>query len=141
ALIARIGTNGGVGHAIEYAGPTIAALSMEARMTLCNMSIEAGSRVGMVAPDATTLAYVQNRPLAPQGPQWQAAVADWQGLASDPDARFDREVELDVSTLAPHVSWGTNPGETAPISGHVPDPANESDPARRARMERSLSYM
>jgi 3-isopropylmalate/(R)-2-methylmalate dehydratase large subunit len=141
ALIARIGTNGGVGHAIEYAGPAIATLSMEARMTLCNMSIEAGSRVGMVAPDEITIAYVKGRPLAPQGAQWEAAAAHWRSLPSDADAKFDAEVELDVSALIPHVSWGTNPGETAPVSAFVPDPANENDPVRRAKMERSLAYM
>jgi len=141
ALIARIGTNGGVGYAIEYAGSSIPTLSMEARMTLCNMSIEAGSRVGMVAPDETTIAYVKGRPLAPQGDQWDAAVTYWRTLPSDPDARFDRELELDVSALSPHVSWGTNPGETAPITGRVPDPAAEQDPARRAKIERSLAYM
>jgi 3-isopropylmalate/(R)-2-methylmalate dehydratase large subunit len=141
ALIAKIGTDGGVGHAIEYAGPAIATLSMEARMTLCNMSIEAGSRVGMVAPDDATIAYVKGRPLAPEGTQWEAAVAHWRGLGSDAGARFDREVELDVSALSPQVSWGTNPGETAPISGRVPDPAAEPNPAKRAKIERSLSYM
>jgi 3-isopropylmalate/(R)-2-methylmalate dehydratase large subunit len=141
ALIARIGTNGGVGYAIEYAGPAIANFSMEARMTLCNMSIEAGSRVGMVAPDETTFAYLEGRPLAPDASQWDAAVAHWRGLRSDDDATFDKQVELDVSALAPHVSWGTNPGETAPISARVPDPASEPDPVRRAKMERSLSYM
>jgi 3-isopropylmalate/(R)-2-methylmalate dehydratase large subunit len=141
ALIARIGTNGGVGYAVEYAGSAIATLSMEGRMTLCNMSIEAGSRVGMVAPDDKTFAYLKGRRLAPEGAQWEAAVAYWRTLPSDPDARFDREVELDVSALSPHVSWGTNPGETAPITGRVPDPARESDPARRTKMERSLAYM
>lgn len=141
ALIAKIGTNGGVGYALEYAGPAISTLSMEARMTLCNMSIEAGSRVGMVAPDETTIAYIMGRPLAPEGALWDAATAYWRSLPSDPDAVFDREVELDVSTLSPHVSWGTNPGETAPITGRVPDPAHESDPVRRAKMERSLAYM
>ncbi|SEP79844.1 3-isopropylmalate/(R)-2-methylmalate dehydratase large subunit [Devosia sp. YR412] len=141
ALIARIGTNGGVGHAIEYAGPAVATLSMEARMTLCNMSIEAGSRVGMIAPDATTIAYVRGRKLAPKPEQQAAAEAYWLSLASDADAVFDREVELDVSALVPHVSWGTNPGETAPVSSRIPDPALEADPARRAKMERSLHYM
>lgn len=141
ALIARIGTNGGTGYAIEYAGPAIATLSMEARMTLCNMSIEAGSRVGMIAPDETTIAYVKGRELAPEGPMWDAAAAHWRSLASDPDAVFDCEVEFDVSTLAPQVSWGTNPGETAPIDAHVPNPASEPDAVRRARMERSLAYM
>lgn len=141
ALIARIGTNGGVGYAIEYAGPAIAALSMEARMTLCNMSIEAGSRVGMVAPDDITLAYVKGRKLAPAGDQWKAAAAYWKSLPSDPEAKFDRQVELDVSSLSPHVSWGTNPGETGPVHGRVPDPAAETDLAKRVKMERSLAYM
>lgn len=141
ALIARIGTHGGAGYAIEYAGPAIASLSMEARMTLCNMSIETGSRVGMVAPDETTIAYVKGRPLTPAGKQWNAAAAYWRSLPSDPDAQFDHEVALDVASLSPHVSWGTNPGETAPISGHVPDPAAEADPDRRAKMARSLAYM
>jgi 3-isopropylmalate/(R)-2-methylmalate dehydratase large subunit len=141
ALIARIGTHGGTGHAIEYAGSTIATLSMEARMTLCNMSIEAGSRVGMVAPDEITIRYLEGRPLAPRGADWEAAVADWRQLASDPGAVFDRQVALDVAALSPHVSWGTNPEESAPITGAVPDPRQEPDPVRRARMERSLAYM
>jgi 3-isopropylmalate/(R)-2-methylmalate dehydratase large subunit len=141
ALIARIGTGGGFGHAIEYSGSTIADLSMEARMTLCNMSIEAGSRVGMVAPDATTLAYVKGRPLAPTGELWDRAAAEWLSLRSDDDAVFDREVELDVSTIAPHVSWGTTPEETLPVTGRVPDPAAEADPGRRARLQKSLDYM
>lgn len=141
ALIARIGTNGGVGYAIEYTGPAIATLSMEARMTLCNMSIEAGSRVGMVAPDETTFSYLKGRPLAPAGEAWDAALAHWRTLPSEADAVFDHEVELDVAALSPHVSWGTNPGETSPVSERVPDPANQSDPVRRAKMERSLAYM
>ena len=141
ALIARIGTDGGVGYAIEYSGPAIASLSMEARMTLCNMSIEAGSRVGMVAPDAATIAYVAGRRFAPQGELWDAAVAYWKALPSDAEAVFDKEVVLDVSALSPHVSWGTNPGESAPVDGVVPDPAAEPNPVRRARMQRSLDYM
>ncbi|MFN3550086.1 MAG: 3-isopropylmalate dehydratase large subunit [Mesorhizobium sp.] len=141
ALIAKIGTGGGFGHAIEYAGPAIAALSMEARMTLCNMSIEAGSRVGMVAPDETTFAYLKGRPLAPTGALWDRAVAEWRSLASDADAVFDREVDIDVSAIAPHVSWGTTPEETLPVTGAVPDPAAEADPARRARLQKSLDYM
>lgn len=141
ALIARIGTNGGVGYAIEYAGPAIAGMSMEARMTLCNMSIEAGSRIGMVAPDETTLAYVEGRPLSPRGGQWAMAAESWLNLRSDGDAVFDREVTLNLSLLEPHVSWGTNPGETAPIGGRVPDPRLESDPVRREKIERSLAYM
>ena len=103
-----------MGYAIEYAGSTIAALSMEARMTLCNMTIEAGSRIGMVAPDDTTFAYVKGRPLAPTGAAWDQALASWRGLATDPHAVFDKEVTLDVSALAPHVSWGTTPEESAP---------------------------
>ena len=141
ALIARIGTGGGVGHAIEYAGPGIASLSVEARMTLCNMSIEAGSRVGMVAPDETTFAYVAGKPLAPRGEAWDRAVSAWRGLASDADAVFDREVGLDISALAPHVSWGTTPEETMPVTGFVPDPAKESDPDRARRIAKSLAYM
>jgi len=141
ALIARIGIGGGIGHAIEYAGSTIASLSMEARMTLCNMSIEAGSRVGMVAPDETTFAYLKGRPLAPNGAMWDCAVAYWKTLRSDPDAEFDREVVIDVSTLAPQVSWGTSPEETAAVDGRVPDPEHEADPARRERMRRSIAYM
>jgi 3-isopropylmalate/(R)-2-methylmalate dehydratase large subunit len=141
ALIAKIDTDGGVGYAIEYSGSTIGTLSMEARMTLCNMSIEAGSRVGMIAPDETTISYVAGRPLAPKGAQWEAAIAYWRTLPTDPGARFDREVGLDVASLSPHVSWGTNPGETAPITAEVPDPAAEPDPLRRAHMQRSLDYM
>jgi 3-isopropylmalate/(R)-2-methylmalate dehydratase large subunit len=141
ALIARIGTDGGVGYAIEYSGPAIANLSLEARMTLCNMSIEAGSRVGMVAPDAATIAYVAGRRFAPQGEFWDAAVAYWKTLPSDDGAVFDKEVVLDVSALSPHVSWGTNPGESAPVDGVVPDPAAEPNAVRRARMQRSLDYM
>lgn len=141
SLIARIGVGGGIGHAIEYTGPAVAAMSMEARMTLCNMTIEAGSRVGMIAPDATTLAWVAGRPLAPQGEARAAALADWADLRSDPDAVFDREVTIDASTLAPHVSWGTTPEESLPVTGHVPDPESVDDPVRRARMERSLAYM
>ena len=141
ALIARIGTGGGFGHAIEYTGSTIASLSMEARMTLCNMTIEAGSRVGMVAPDETTFAYLKGRPLAPEGDLWNVALAGWRELRTDDDAVFDRDVSLDVSALAPHVSWGTTPEETLPVTGRVPDPGSESDPARRARLRKSLDYM
>jgi 3-isopropylmalate/(R)-2-methylmalate dehydratase large subunit len=141
ALIAKIGIGGGFGHAIEYAGPAIASLSMEARMTLCNMSIEAGSRVGMIAPDETTIAYVKGRPLAPTGRLWDRAVAEWRSLRSDEDAVFDREVELDVSAIAPHVSWGTTPEETLPVTARLPDPAAEPDASRRARLQKSLDYM
>ena len=141
ALIGEIGASGGSGHAIEYAGPAIEALSMEARMTLCNMSIEAGSRVGMIAPDDTTFAYLKDRPLAPNLSEWDTAVAYWKSLPTDDDAVFDREVAFDVSSLAPRVSWGTTPEENLPITATVPDPMDESDPARRQRMRRSLDYM
>jgi 3-isopropylmalate/(R)-2-methylmalate dehydratase large subunit len=141
ALIAEIGVSGGVGYALEYAGPTIASLSMEARMTLCNMSIEAGSRVGMIAPDETTFAYLKGRPLAPDATQWDAAAAHWQSLRSDDDAVFDREIASDVSNLAPRVSWGTTPEENLPVTATIPDPMGESDLDRRERMRRSLTYM
>ncbi len=141
AVIAKIGTGGGLGHAIEYAGTGVVGLSMEARMTLCNMSIEAGSRVGMVAPDDKTFAYLEGRPLAPCGQSWERAVAEWAQIASDPDAEFDREVRLDIEELAPHVSWGTTPEQSMPVGGRVPDPAAEPDGERRARMQRSLDYM
>ncbi len=141
ALIARIGVGGAAGHALEYAGETIAALSMEARMTLCNMAIEAGSRVGMVAPDDTTFAYVEGRPMAPRGAAWQLALDAWRALPGDAAAVFEREVTLDAATVAPHVTWGTTPEEAAPVTGRVPDPDAEADPARRARMRRSLAYM
>jgi 3-isopropylmalate/(R)-2-methylmalate dehydratase large subunit len=141
ALIARIGIGGGVGHAIEYAGDAVTALSIEARMTLCNMSIEAGSRVGMIAPDATTFAYLEGRALAPKGDDRTRAIASWKALASDPGARFDREVEIDVGGLSPRVSWGTTPEENLGIEAEVPNPEDEPDPERRARMQRSLAYM
>lgn len=141
AIIARIGVGGGAGYAIEYAGSAVRALSMEQRMTLCNMSIEAGSRVGMVAPDEKTFAYLEGRPLAPKGEEWDCAVEAWKQLVSDEDAVFDREVVIDVSELAPFVSWGTTPEECAPINATVPDPSREADEARRAKMQRSLDYM
>jgi 3-isopropylmalate/(R)-2-methylmalate dehydratase large subunit len=141
AVIAEIGVGGGVGHAIEYAGDAVLALSMEQRMTLCNMSIEAGSRVGMVAPDDKTFEFLRGRPLAPKGAGWDAAVANWRTLPSDPDAAYDREVVIDVASLAPFVSWGTTPEDSAPITATVPDPDREADPKRRARMQRGLDYM
>jgi 3-isopropylmalate/(R)-2-methylmalate dehydratase large subunit len=139
--IGRIGVAGGVGHAIEYAGPVIEALSMESRMTICNMSIEAGARAGMVAPDETTFAYVEGRPAAPKGADWERALEGWRALPTDPDAQFDREIEIDVSTLTPQVTWGTNPGMVVPVDGRVPDPSELDDPAEREAAERALRYM
>lgn len=141
AIIARIGVGGGTGYAIEYAGSAVRALSMEQRMTLCNMSIEAGSRVGMVAPDDKTIEYLRGRPLVPQGQDWERAVEAWLRLPSDSGAIFDAEIAINVEELAPFVSWGTTPEECAPINGTVPDPGLEMDLARRARMQRSLDYM
>ena len=141
ALIARIGAAGGVGHAIEYAGSTIRAMSMDERMTVCNMSIEAGARTGMVAPDETTFAWLEGRPFAPRGEAWARALADWTTVPSDPGARFDREVALAAGDVAPTVTWGTSPQDAVPITGRVPDPAAAGDPARRASQERALAYM
>jgi 3-isopropylmalate/(R)-2-methylmalate dehydratase large subunit len=141
AAIGRLGVDGGVGHVLEYAGPAIEALSMEGRLTVCNMSIEAGARAGMIAPDDLTFAYLKGRPAAPQGAEWERALDRWRELPSDADAVFDREVELDVSTLLPQVTWGTNPGMVVPIDGVVPDPGSFSDPDARAAAERALVYM
>jgi 3-isopropylmalate/(R)-2-methylmalate dehydratase large subunit len=125
AIIGRMGVSGGTGHVLEYRGEAIRSLSMEERMTVCNMSIEAGARAGMVAPDETTYAYLKGRPRAPQGADWDRALAGWRQLPSDPDARFDREVTLDASTLEPMITWGTNPGMVAPISGRIPASGDE----------------
>ncbi len=141
AVIARIGAGGGAGHAVEYAGAVIAAMTMEERLTVCNMSIEAGARSGMVAPDDTTFAYLAGRPAAPRGEGWDLALRHWRTLPSDPDARFDREVTVDGDAIAPTVTWGTSPQDALPITGHVPDPAHEGDPGRRASLERALAYM
>ncbi|ABK53363.1 3-isopropylmalate dehydratase, large subunit [Acidothermus cellulolyticus 11B] len=141
ALIAKIGTGGGQGHVIEYRGEAIRALSMEARMTICNMSIEAGARAGMIAPDDTTFAYLEGRPHAPKGRDWEAALEYWRSLPTDPDAVFDEEVLLDAGSLSPYVTWGTNPGQGAPLDSVVPDPATFSDPIERAAAERALAYM
>jgi 3-isopropylmalate/(R)-2-methylmalate dehydratase large subunit len=140
ALIGRIGTSGGTGYAIEYAGEAIRALSMEGRMTLCNLTIEAGARAGLVAPDETTYAYVMGRPAAPKGAAWDMALAYWKSFVSDPDAVFDREVEIDVSTLAPTVSWGTSPQDVIEITGRVPDP-EAIDEGKAAGVRRALDYM
>jgi 3-isopropylmalate/(R)-2-methylmalate dehydratase large subunit len=139
AAIGRLGVDGGVGHVIEYAGPVIEQLSMEGRLTICNMSIEAGARAGMIAPDETTFAYLEGRPGAPK--DWDAAVERWRQLPTDPDAVFDRELEIDVSEIRPQVTWGTNPGMVVPIDGVVPDPADLDDPDDREAAERALAYM
>jgi 3-isopropylmalate/(R)-2-methylmalate dehydratase large subunit len=139
AIIATVGAGGGVGHAIEYAGAAIRAMSIAERATVCNMSIEAGARSGMVAPDETTFAYLRGRPLAPDGEAWERAVADWRGLPSDPDAVFDREVGLDAAAIAPMVTWGTSPQDALPITARVPDPGRAG--ARRPSLERALAYM
>ena len=141
AIIAKIGAAGAVGHVIEYAGPVLRAMSVEERLTVCNMSIEAGARAGMVAPDDTTFSYLAGRPFAPHGALWDAALADWRTLPSDPDARFDREVNLDAGALEPMVTWGTSPEHAAPITASVPDPASVGDPARRQAIARALEYM
>ncbi|MEP6630051.1 MAG: 3-isopropylmalate dehydratase large subunit [Lapillicoccus sp.] len=141
AVIAKIGTGGGSGHVIEYRGPAIEALSIEARMTVCNMSIEAGARAGMIAPDDRTFAYLQGRPHAPQGAEWDRAVDDWRTLRTDDGATFDTEVELDGSALTPFVTWGTNPGQGLPLSESVPDPESFADEGDRQAAERALAYM
>ncbi|WP_448509908.1 3-isopropylmalate dehydratase large subunit [Immundisolibacter sp.] len=141
AIIGAIGTAGGTGYAIEFAGEAVRALSMEGRMTLCNMAIEAGARVGLVAVDDTTIDYVRGRPFAPQGALFEQAVAAWRELVSDADARFDRVVEIDAASLVPQVTWGTSPEMVLPVDGRVPDPAAETDPARAEGMRRALSYM
>jgi 3-isopropylmalate/(R)-2-methylmalate dehydratase large subunit len=141
AIIARIGAGGGLRHAIEYAGSTIRAMSMDERMTVCNMSIEAGARAGMIAPDETTLAYIEGRPLAPRGDAWRAALAEWRALPTDAGAVFDREVQLAASEIAPTVTWGTSPQDALPITARVPDPAAAADPGRRESMARALAYM
>jgi 3-isopropylmalate/(R)-2-methylmalate dehydratase large subunit len=141
AIIGTIGTAGGTGHVIEYAGSVIRGLSMEGRMTICNMSIEAGARAGLVAPDEKTFAYLKGRPKAPKGAAWEAAVAYWRTLPSDADAVFDREITLDAAAIEPQVTWGTSPQDVVPITGRVPDPADAPTPERRAAMERALAYM
>jgi 3-isopropylmalate/(R)-2-methylmalate dehydratase large subunit len=139
--IGKIGVSGGSGHVIEYAGEVISGLSMESRMTICNMSIEAGARAGMIAPDETTFSYLEGRPAAPTGAEWERALDRWRGLVSDEDAEYDREVRIDVRELAPQVTWGTNPGMVTSIEGAVPDPADYADPDEREAVERALAYM
>src|SRR6201747_1234202 len=141
AVIAQIGTGGGQGYVLEYRGSAIRALSMEARMTVANMSIEAGARAGMIAPDETTYAYIKGRPHAPQGADWDTAVEYWSSLTTDQDASFDAEVVLDAADLTPFVTWGTNPGQGLPLSASVPDPELIGDDNERAAAERALEYM
>jgi 3-isopropylmalate/(R)-2-methylmalate dehydratase large subunit len=141
AIIGRIGTAGGTGHVVEYAGSAIMALSMEGRMTVCNMTIEAGARAGLIAPDETTFAYIKGRPMAPKGAAWEQAVAYWKTLPSDPGAAYDKEVVIDVAAIVPQVTWGTSPEDVLPITGSVPNPVEIADEQRRQAMERSLAYM
>ncbi|HEX6317962.1 MAG TPA: 3-isopropylmalate dehydratase large subunit [Burkholderiales bacterium] len=141
AIIAKVGANGAAGHVIEYAGSAIRAMSIEERLTVCNMSIEAGARAGMVAPDETTYAYLKGRPYAPKGAAWDRALAYWKTLPSDPDARFDAEVSLDATLLSPMVTWGNSPEDASPVTGKVPDPQSETDPERRSYLQRTLEYM
>ena len=141
AIIGQIGTDGGTGYAVEYTGEVIRALSMDGRMTLCNMTIEAGARCGMVAPDDKTFEYLAGRPFAPRGAEWDAALAEWRKLPTDDGARFDRVVEVDGSRVTPQVTWGTNPGQVAPVTGRVPDPADFGTSAERQAVERALAYM
>ena len=141
AIIGRIGTGGGMGHVIEYRGEGVRALSMEGRMTVCNMSIEAGARAGMVAPDDTTFAYLEGRPYAPSGPAWERALDDWRSLVTDTGATFDKEVALDATALTPFVSWGTNPGQVVPIGEQIPSPDSFGEPTARDAAQRALTYM
>jgi 3-isopropylmalate/(R)-2-methylmalate dehydratase large subunit len=141
AIIGKIGTAGGTGHVIEYAGEVVRGLPMAGRMTICNMSIEAGARAGLIAPDETTFRYLQGRPMAPKAGAFEQAVTYWRTLPSEPGARYDREVALDAAAIEPQVTWGTSPQDVQPITGKVPDPRRVSDPARRAAMERALDYM
>ena len=141
AAIGQIGVAGGQGHVVEYAGDCIRAFSMEHRMTVCNMSIEAGARAGMIAPDDTTFAYLEGRPGAPKGAGWERALDEWRSLQTDPAAVFDSEIVVDVERLVPQVTWGTNPGMVVPVTGVVPDPADAADADERGTMERALAYM
>ncbi|MBI4032022.1 MAG: 3-isopropylmalate dehydratase large subunit, partial [Proteobacteria bacterium] len=141
AIIWKIGTAGGTGYVLEYAGDAVRALSMESRMTVCNMSIEAGARAGLIAPDETTFEYIKDRPMAPQGAEWEKAVTYWRTLPSDRDAKYDKEITLNAADITPLVTWGTSPETVAPITGNVPDPAQEKDESKRAAMQRALDYM
>jgi 3-isopropylmalate/(R)-2-methylmalate dehydratase large subunit len=141
AIIGQLGASGGVGHVIEYCGSTVESLSMAARMTLCNMTIEAGSRTGLIAPDDTTFAWLEGRPYTPRGADWERALDDWRLLPGDAEARFDRSIEIDAAALAPQVTWGTSPDQVLPITGCVPSPENASDEVSRQKMESALRYM
>ena len=141
AIIGRIGTDGATGYVVEYTGEAIRSLSMEGRMTVCNMSIEAGARAGMIAPDDKTFAYLEGRDFVPEGAAWDAAIAAWKTLATDEGAVYDTLVELDAAQIGPHVSWGTSPGMVAPILGSVPSPSDFTDPADRRACEQALAYM
>jgi 3-isopropylmalate/(R)-2-methylmalate dehydratase large subunit len=141
ALISQTGTGGGIGHVVEYRGPAIQALSMEGRMTISNMSIEWGAKAGLIAPDDTTFAYVEGRPYAPVGKEWEAALDYWRALPTDDGARFDSEITLDAASVRPFVTWGTNPGQGVSLDGAVPDPASFADPGSRSAAERALAYM
>ncbi len=141
ALIARIGVGGGTGHVFEYTGEAIRALTMEQRMTICNMSIEGGARAGLIAPDETTFAYVEGRPFAPHGRAWDDAVSRWRRLPTDDGATYDRSIAIDASTLEPMVTYGTNPGMGIPITGRIPSPDDQADPSQRRALERALEYM
>ncbi len=140
-IIGQIGTDGATGHVIEYAGEAVRGLSMEGRMTLCNMSIEAGARAGMVAPDETTFSYIKGRRYAPNGNEWEKIAARWRGLRSDPEARYDKVIEIDAAKLAPFVTWGTNPGMVVPVSGRVPELSGLETEADRSAAQRMLEYM
>jgi 3-isopropylmalate/(R)-2-methylmalate dehydratase large subunit len=141
AIIGEIGTGGGIGHVVEYRGSAIRSLSMEGRMTVCNMSIEAGARAGMVAPDDTTFSYIEGRRFAPKGKEWERALDDWRSLPSDDGAHFDKVVHIDGASLSPHVTWGTNPGQVVRLDQAIPDPGSYSEPAAREAAERALAYM
>jgi 3-isopropylmalate/(R)-2-methylmalate dehydratase large subunit len=141
AIIGQIGTGGGMGHVIEYRGPAVRSLTMEGRMTVCNMSIEAGARAGMIAPDETTYSYLERRSYSPTGRDWELAIEDWRGLTTDEGARFDREVVVDAGSLTPYVTWGTNPAQVVPIGGTVPAPDRFDEPSSQEAAERALAYM
>ena len=141
AIIAKIGTGGGQGYVLEYRGSAIRSLSMEARMTICNMSIEAGARAGLIAPDETTFAYIKDKPHAPKGADWDHALAYWRTLQTDSDARFDKEITLNADELSPFITWGTNPGQGLPLNGAVPNPSDFKDEQERVAAERALEYM